>query len=377
MTALKVALVYDWADTRYGGAEKVLLALKKIYPQAALYTAFAARGQVPWLKKFKVVKTSFLQYLPASWRRNKALIAPLMPLAFESFDLSAYDLVISVCSFAAKGVITTPTQKHYCYLLTPTRFLYSHPEQYRSAFLRFVTRPLTRYLRRFERAAIWRPDKIIVLSQLVAARCQKYYHRAADAIIYPLVDDCYLVDNLAGDRRSQSAPAAESARPRFLVVSRLVTYKRVDLAVRACVKLNLPLTVIGTGPELPKLERLAQAAPQIEFLGNVDQKTLNNCYNNATALLAPGEEDFGLNIIEANRAGLWVIANGKSGAMELLKRNQAWPLAAATLKETVKTVQEFTAAWQAQKMRPAKIAGLETKSFVVAWKKLVGEWQND
>ncbi|MDO5561752.1 MAG: glycosyltransferase [bacterium] len=374
MTALKVALVYDWADTRYGGAEKVLLALKKIYPQAALYTAFVARGQVPWLKKFKVVKTSFLQYLPASWRRNKALIAPLMPLAFESFDLSAYDLVISVCSFAAKGVITTPTQKHYCYLLTPTRFLYSHPEQYRSAFLRFLTRPLTRYLRRFERAAIWRPDKIIVLSRLVAERCQKYYHRAADAIIYPVLADSYQVGPAGINRTSKSAAAAP---PRFLSVSRLVGYKRVDLAVRACAKLNLPLTVIGTGPELAKLEHLAQAAPQIEFLGNVDQKTLNNCYNNATALLAPGEEDFGLNIIEANQAGLWVIAHGKSGATELLNREQIWPLAAATLKETVKTLQEFTAAWQAQKMRPAKIADLEKKDFVLTWKKLVGEWQND
>lgn len=339
---LRVALIYDWADTHYGGAEKVLLALKQLYPQAHLFTALADFQNVTWLKKFAVVHTSFLQHFPHFFRQNKALIAPLMPFAFERFDLSAYDLVISVCSFAAKGVITTPEQQHLCYLLTPTRFLFSHRQQYRSAFLNWLTQPLNRYLQKWEQAAIWRPDTLVVLSHLVARRCQRYYHRPPDAVIYPPLLE------ITSDQKNTPAPPKENF---FLCVARLVSYKKIDLAIKSCLQLQLPLKIIGTGPELTKLQLLASSHRHghlIEFLGNVSSKTLFDCYNKAVALIAPGEEDFGLNILEANQAHTWVIAHQNSGALELLDLRQSYPVATATQKALTQTLRIFCQTWQAQ-----------------------------
>ncbi len=353
---LQVALIYDWADTNFGGAEKVLLSLKKLYPQAHLFTSFADFKRLAWLKNFTVVKTSFLQYFPSFLRQKKALIAPLMPLAFESFNLQAYDLVISICSFAAKGVLTTPEQKHLCYLLTPTRFLYSHSEQYRSFLLRLCTNPLTNYLKKWEKDAIWRPDKLIVLSQLVAVRTKQYYRRQADAIIYPPL--------LTSQRKKSSIMNSKIKKEDFfLCVARLVSYKKINLAIKSCLQLGLSLKIIGIGPELKKYQRYTKLHDQnhlIEFLGNVDQKTLFNCYNKAIALIAPGEEDFGLNIIEANQAQTWIIANQKSGAMELLNTSQAWFVPNQTQKALTETLRAFCATWKEQKkpqvwLRPPRL----------------------
>lgn len=362
---IKVALIYDWADTNFGGAEKVLLSLKKLYPQAHLFTSFADFKHLSWLKNFTVVKTSFLQLLPPFLLQNKALIAPLMPVAFESFDLQSYDLIISVCSFACKGVLTTPQQQHLCYLLTPTRFLYSHATQYRSFFLRLFTQPFTNYLKKWEKDAIWRPDKLIVLSKLVAQRSRQYYHRQADEIIYPPFSTTA--------RKKSSLPLSQSAKEDFfLCVARLVSYKKIDLAIKSCLQLGLTLKIIGTGPELKKYQHYVNLHDRrhlIQFLGNVDQKTLFNCYNKAIALIAPGEEDFGLNIIEANQAQTWVIANQKSGAMELLDSSQAWFVPNQTQKALTQTLQAFCHTWQQQQqpqiwLRPPTIkVNLETSFF--------------
>ncbi len=357
MTKLRVAFIYDWADTNYGGAEKVLLTLKKIYPQAHLFTSFADFTQVSWLKQFTVVKTSFLQHAPTVLKKKKALLALFMPFAFERFDLQSYDLVISVCSFAAKGVLTTPAQKHFCYLLTPTRFLYSHPEKYRSPLLNWLTQPINRYLKNWEQTAIWRPDKLIVLSQLVASRSQRYYHRTPDAIIYPPLLDNHKKVSARFSTSKTCTPNPESDKDNFfLCVARLVNYKSLDLAIKACLKLKLPLKIVGTGPEAEKLHHLARShrfAHLIEFLGNVDQKTLNSCYNKAIALIAPGEEDFGLNILEANQAQTWVIAHHKSGATELLQPQvNFWPIKDNTQKSLVQALNDFCTTWHRQKQPP-------------------------
>ena len=361
----KVALVYDWADTGYGGAEKVLLALKKIYPQADLYTAFANFDQAVWLKNFQVIRTSFLQNLPHFLQKRKALLAPLMPLAFALFDLRQYDLIISVCSFAAKGVHTNRTQKHYCYLLTPTRFLYSHTQDYLPPKFAWLCQPFLSYLRHFDQRAIKNPDKVIVLSKLVAQRCWQFYHRYPDAIIYPLLPTTTSRSSILSKNRGREQ------EPHFLIVSRLVAYKCLDLAVVLCARLNLSLTIVGTGPELSRLKRLARWSPKITFLGNVDQKTLNNCYNKATALFAPGEEDFGLNLIEANRAGLWLLANRQSGAMELFDQTSAFPIEKQTLTATAAALAQFLSMWQHHWRPPVKIAATKKHDFVANWKKLI------
>ena len=329
----KVALVYDWADTNFGGAERVLLKLQKTYPQADLITAFVDWQKAKWLENFPVVKTSFLQKWPRWLKRKKFWLAPFLPMAFESFDLREYDLIISVASFAAKGVLTAPSQKHLCYLLTPTRFLYSHAEQYQNKVERFFARPISKYLKRWEQVAIWRPDKVATISKLVAERTEEYYGRKPDAVIYPLT-----VDKKFFTKKQNKEILA--GNPYFLCVSRLVKYKKIDVVIRACKNLKVSLKIIGTGPEEKNLRQLA-AGVAVEFLGNVSEKELLNCYNRALALLAPGEEDFGINILEANAAGCWVIANGKSGAMELLNSRQALPVTGQTVKALTVVMTKF------------------------------------
>ncbi len=335
-SSLKVALVYDWADTKYGGAEKILLLIHDFFPQAHLLTAYQQKEKAPWLEKFKVIKTSFLQNWPQWLKRHKAFLAPLLPFAFESFDLSAYNLIISVSSFAAKGVLTQPGQKHLCYLLTPTRFLYSHQHQYQNKLSAFFSAPLRKYLQTWDKIAAFRPDKIFTLSHLVDQRMKKYYQLSADQVIWPVLTP-------KKDKQKRLTKLAKKA-PYFLFVGRLVAYKRADLAIRACQELGINLKIIGTGPEEKKLKKLVQknkSQCSIEFLGNIEQKELESCYNKALALLAPGEEDFGLNLLEAHHLGCWVIANGKSGAMELLDKDNAFFIQDETLLAVKSSLRKF------------------------------------
>jgi glycosyltransferase involved in cell wall biosynthesis len=297
---MKVAIVYDRVN-KWGGAERVLLALHEIFPEAPLYTSVYDAKRAPWAKVFPAVVTSFLQKFPFA-KSNHELFPILMPMAFESFDFSGFDLVISVTSEAAKGVRTKPGTMHICYCLTPTRYLWSHYDDYfGSRAFRFITRPLINYLRNWDKAAAARPDKLVAISSEVRERIRKFYGRESE-IIFPPVD--VTPTRVKGVEKGKY----------YLIVSRLVRYKNVDLAIKAFNRLKKPLVVVGVGREMKRLKKMA--GKNIKFAGEVSENELVKYYEGAKALVMPQEEDFGIVAVEAQRAGVPVIAYKKGGAID-------------------------------------------------------------
>jgi glycosyltransferase involved in cell wall biosynthesis len=374
-----IALVYDRVNTRYGGAENVLLALHQAFPQAPLFTALYSAKDAPWAKVFPQVKTSFLNRLPfiRTWHR---WLAWLMPLAFESFDLSQFNIVISVTSAEAKGVLTKPNQLHICYLLTPPRYLYQSQQHSLDAhwLLRLpIVRQLARlwlgYLKWWDQAAIFRPDVIIPISERVAVRIKQYYPAVkTNSVIYPPI-------NLPA-ANSKTANLTLPFAAFFLIISRLVSYKHLDLAIKACKKLGKNLVVVGHGPELSKLRRLAQgdqAKSKIIFLPEVNSEQLAALYRYCQAVIMPGVEDFGLVALEANAYGKPVIINHQSGAAELIKPGvHGIHLASETVAAVTTAIKQFD---QTQ-FSPSKIAQnpvkYDTNRFVAEFAQEVNNrWQ--
>jgi len=306
---MKVALVYDRVN-KIGGAERVLESLGELFQDIVLFTSVYNKKNTPWASKFKV-KTSYLQNIPFLNSRHE-LIPYLMPYAFESFSFSGYDLVISVTSEASKGIVVPSSVAHICICLTPTRYLWSGYNQYfKNPLLRFITHPLVSYLRKWDLVASTRPDRFIAISQTVAKRIKKYYKRES-VVIYPPSDRLF--------RQKIEKKFTPSEKNYFLVVSRLVDYKRIDLAVRACTKLRLPLIVIGEGNEYEKLDALS--GETIVFKGKVSDEELIAYYKNCRALIFPGEEDFGITMVEVQLAGKPVIAFKAGGALEIVKKGK-------------------------------------------------------
>ena len=297
---MKIALVYDRVN-KIGGAERVLETLHEIWPEAPLYTAVYYPAGAPWAKKFKVMP-SFLNKWPLA-KKHHELYPWLTPLAFESFDFSDFDLVISLTSAEAKGIITKPKTKHLCYCLTPTRYLWSgYHDYFFNKGLRWLVQPVVGWLRGWDKIAAQRPDEYLAISQEVQRRIKKYYQRES-IVLYPPVDT------------EKFYPAEKNQKgDYFLIVSRLVSYKKIDLAVRAFNKLCLPLKIIGTGKQMFKLK--TSAASNIEFLGELTDQELLSYYQNCRALIFPQEEDFGLVPLEAQACGKPVIALAKGGALE-------------------------------------------------------------
>lgn len=309
---MKVALVYDRVN-KWGGAERVLLALHKIWPEAPLYTSVYDPVGAPWAKIFKVIP-SFLQRFPLA--KSKHEIYPwLMPLVFESFNFDEFDLVISVTSEAAKGILTKPKTKYLCYCLTPTRYLWSGYEEYfRARWFRLLAKPMITYLKTWDKVAAQRPDCYLAISLNVEERIKKYYGRES-GVVYPPVDlRRFKESNNCPELRSREMQSGKDKY--FLVVSRLVPYKKVDLVVETFNHLGLNLKVIGKGTEMGKLRRMAK--DNIEFLGQLTDNELVGYYQNCQAVIFPQEEDFGLVPIEAQACGKPVIAFYGGGVLETI-----------------------------------------------------------
>ncbi len=312
---MKIAFVYDRVN-KIGGAERVLTALHQVWPQAPLYTAFYNPKSARWSKEFKVIP-SFANRLPFASSHHE-WYASISPYAFESFNFDDFDVVITVTSAEAKGIVTKPHTLHVCYLLTPTRYLWSHPHLYRGGHYatnkNFITRAITPFafthLRQWDQIAATRPDQYLAISQTVAHRLKKYYRRQADAIIYPPVAPV--------SSNTQAVPGLPSRF--FLLVSRLVPYKRLDLAIQAFNQLGLPLVVVGEGQELKSLRH--QSASNIIFLGRVSDTKLAWLYRRCQALIFPSEEDFGIVSVEAQSAGKPVIGYNFAGAAETVIHGQ-------------------------------------------------------
>ncbi len=300
---MKVALVHDYL-TQYGGAERVLEVFCELFPNASIYTIIYDKKLIE--KKFpnRKIYSSFLQNIPFAKKHHRSFLL-LMPFAVEQFDLSDYDLVISDSASYAKGVITLPETKHICYCHTPTRYAWDDSHKYIRDFpfpefvKKFIPYFMT-YIRSWDFQASQRPDIYIANSNFVAGRIKKYY-KEDPIVVHPPVDiDKFGISDIDGGY--------------FLMVGRLLSYKRFDLAVSAFSKLGLPLKIIGDGPERKRLE--AMASKNIEFLGALSDDDLKVYYQRAKALIFPQEEDFGIVPLEAMASGRPVIAYGSGGAKE-------------------------------------------------------------
>lgn len=299
---MKVALVHDWLN-QMGGAEDVLAELVRLFPGAPVYTSLYWRERMPAAWQEWDIRTSLVDRLPWA-RRRQQLYLPLYPLAFESIDLSGYDLVISNKSGFCHGVVTGPDTRHICYCLTPTRFLWRY-HQYAeqeniSRPVRWLLPPFLAYLRMWDRLAADRVDDFIAISQEVRRRIGKVYGREA-TIIYPPVDT------------ARFAPSAE-VEDYYLIVGRLVPYRRIDLLIEAFNRLGRPLVIAGQGRDRSRLE--AMAGPNVTFLGYVPDAQLPELLARCRAFIFPGEEDFGIAPIQAMAAGRPVIAYAGGGALD-------------------------------------------------------------
>jgi glycosyltransferase involved in cell wall biosynthesis len=288
------------------GGEKVLDALCELHPQADIFTLLHVRGSVsPRIEQHRIA-TSLVQWLPQAGRRYRSYL-PLFPFAIEQFDLDPYDLVISSSHCAAKAVITPGRARHICYCHSPMRYAwdqfdaYFGPERVGTVASRWVYRPLLARMARWDAATAARVDRFVANSAYVAGRIRRYYNRVA-TIVYPPVDTAFY------------HPADVTPASHFLMVSALVPYKRVDLAIAAARQAGARLRVIGDGPDRPRLERLA--GPDVEFLGRLSDEAIREEYRRALAVVLPGEEDFGIVPVEAQACGRPVVALARGGALE-------------------------------------------------------------
>ena len=303
----RLALVHDYLN-QYGGAERVLEQLHALWPTAPIFTSMYAPQLMPPQYRRMDIRTSFMQRLPGVHRHHQPYLLAY-PLAFESFRLHGYDIVLSNSSAWAKGVVTPPETLHICYCLTPMRWAWNYQEYVEreqiGGPLRRVLPLAMHYLRLWDVASAQRVDRFIAISRAVAARIRKYYGREA-TVIYPPV-------------------AVERFTPRtapddfYLVVSRLIPYKRVDLAVDAFTRLGPPwrLKVVGDGRDRRALQ--ARAGPNVEFLGRLPDHEVRELMARCRAFIFPGLEDFGIAPVEAQAAGRPVVAFAGGGALDTVR----------------------------------------------------------
>ena len=301
---LRVAIVHDWLN-QMGGAEEVLEALVEMFPGAPVYTSIYWPERMPAAYRQWDIRTTWMDRLPGIHRHHQPYLL-LYPLAFGSLTLEGYDLVISNKSGFCLGVRTPPGTRHICYCLAPTRFVwdfetYVQREQVGQGARRLV-RPLLARLRHWERAAASRVDAMVAISTEIQERIQRYYARES-TIIHPPVDTA----------RFASQPAGEGG-DYYLIVSRLIPYKRIDLAVRAFSELGLPLWIGGQGRDRANLEAIAGS--NVRFMGYVPDEELAPLMAGCRAFLFPGLEDFGITPVQAMAAGRPVLAFAGGGALD-------------------------------------------------------------
>ncbi len=327
---MKLAIIHDYLN-QYGGAERVLEKLHELFPEAPIYTSIYDPSAMPAEYRRWEIHTSFMQRLPGVMGHHQ-LFLPFYPLAFEGFDLSEYDVVLSNSSAWCKGVHTPPTTLHLSYCLTPMRWVWNYREYVqRERFgkpIRLALPLMMNWLRLWDRVTADGVDQFATISRTVAARVAKYYRRDS-VVIYPPVD-------------TTSFQISEDHDDYFLVVSRLIPYKRIDLVVEAFNRLGLPLVIIGDGRDRAALQ--ARAKPNIRFLGKVSDEEARRYYSRCRAFLFPGEEDFGITPVEAQAAGRPVIAYAGGGALDTVADGVTgrlfYPQTAEALAEAVASFDE-------------------------------------
>lgn len=298
---MKVAIVHDWL-ANMGGAERIIKIFHELFPEAPIYTCVYNEEKMSSEFHSMNIRTTFIQKMPFGKSKYQVYL-PLMPMAFEQLNLSEYDMVISSSSSCAKGVITRSNTLHICYCHTPMRYAWDFYFEYlkgKNPIIKSLIAMQMHKIRQWDRISADRVDYFIANSQNVADRIQKHYRRDSE-VIYPPVD-------------------TEFYKPRdkddsfYLIVSRLVPYKRVDLAVKVFNELGLALKIIGSGGAYNTLKTIAK--DNIEFLGRLSDEETKDYYARCKAFIFCGEEDFGITPLEAQACGRPVIAYGKGGALE-------------------------------------------------------------
>lgn len=283
--------------------------LHDLFPSAPIYTSMFDPKVFPSFYQKWDIRTSFLQHVPLS-RSHHQMMLFLYPMAFESFDFSDYDLVLSLSSGFSHGVRVNGPTRHVSYCLSPPRFIWTYANYVRLEGVGRTTRlglnVLVPFLRRWDLAASRRVHTFVAISRVIEERIQRHYRRPS-RVIYPAID----VDSF------QTSAEVDDY---YLTVSRLIPYKRVDIAIEACNRLKLPLKVVGGGRSQASLEKIA--GPTIEFVGKVDDATLHRMYARCRALIFPGEEDLGLTPVEAQASGRPVIALGRAGTLETVREGE-------------------------------------------------------
>ena len=301
---MRIALVHDWLTGMRGG-ERALEVLCERYPDAELFTLVHRRGSVSPVIERRPIHTSFIQQLPGGVTSYRHYL-PLFPTAIERFRFDRFDMVVSLSHCVVKSVITPPGVPHLCYCFTPMRYAWDQFDAYfgpeRLGMVGSgLMRPIMARLARWDRATADRPDRYVAISQYVAGRIGRYYNREA-IVVYPPVDTDFF------------RPDGATREGFALIVSALVPYKRIALAIEACAKARVRLKVVGHGPERIALERTANGNTQ--FLGRLTDQEVHRLYCRASAVLLPGEEDFGIVPLEAQACGCPVVALGRGGALE-------------------------------------------------------------
>lgn len=323
---MKVAIVHDWLTGMRGG-EKVLDALLDLFPEAPIYTLVHFTGSVSPKIESHTIETSFLQYAPAVQKYYRNYL-PLFPAAIETFRFDQYDLLLSSSHCVAKAAIPARSALHVCYCHTPMRYIWSHYEDYfgdhGSLRNKIAIEPVVKRLREWDAATVDRVDEFAANSKTVAERIRKYYGRAS-SVIYPPVDVNFFT------------PADDTRENFFLMVTALVPYKKIEIAIEAFNRLGYPLKIAGGGPDLPRLKSIA--GRNIDFLGRISSEAIRDLYRKSLAFIQPGEEDFGISVVESLACGTPVVAYGVGGATETVTEGETGlffnQLSAEALAETV------------------------------------------
>lgn len=341
---MKVAIVCDWL-TGVGGAERVVLELHKLYPDAPIYTSQYDARKIDWFKDADV-RTGWLQRTP---KRLKKFLPLFRAWYFSQLDLSEYDLVISSSGAEAKGVKTGPRTTHVCYCHSPTHYYWFRTDEYlkNPGFpfgfnwaARLALRLLLEPLKQWDRQAAKRPDVMIANSTHIQTMIKKYYRRDSTVVFPPVETDRFKIRGTAPLRHG------------YVVTGRQTPYKRIDLAVAAANELKVPLVVIGNGPEHKKLVKMAER--NVTFLTNVSDYEMVDHLQTALAFIFPTNvEDFGIAPVEAMAAGTPVVAYGKGGPLDYVIPGKTGFL---FNKLTVKSVVKAIEATQAKNFNPAVIA---------------------
>ncbi len=358
---MKVALVHDWLTGMRGG-EKILEVFCELFPDATIFATIHNEGMMsPAIERMKI-KTSFIQHLPLKATKYRHYL-PLMPCAIGSFDFSSYDIILSTSSAVAKGAIPRKNAIHICCCLSPMRYLWDQYDDYfgkgrAGLATRTAMAVVAPYLRRWDVRTCNRVNHFIAISDNVAERISRIYHRTSDVIYPPVSTDLFTVSN--------------KDEGYYLIVSALVPYKRVDLAIETFNRFGEKLLVVGSGPEMEKLKKTAKK--NIEFLGWQSNESLARLYTGCRALIFPGVEDFGIVPLEAMASGKPVVAFAKGGALETVVGDGDLPTGVFFHHQTVEALLEAMKTLSKMKFDPYAIRRHAEKFDRKEFKRQIAEY---